>query len=186
MKDLIRLMLVVRPAERPDIDTVLERLGLLATNLKADAAPASLSQAPAASRPFPTPPQASQVVSSNPQDLVSTPASTPGHALPARRASSGSLKLGREGTGTISRSSSPASGMAPLSPQHPRQAGQTQHIAHNHPVWRAGCWVACRPHIGPMSMHAMVSVSINAIVYATAATPTPLLSTIQGSSVQPA
>ena len=128
MKDLIRLMLTVQPAERPDIDIVLGRLGNLATNLKADTAPAAAAPQPSVSRPAaPTPsPQASQgsqPLSTNPHDLVSTPVSASGHVLPARRASSGSLKVGREGSGVPPRSSSPAGGMAPLSPQHSRQTG---------------------------------------------------------------
>ncbi len=125
MKDLIRLMLTVQPAERPNIDSVLDRLGNLATNLKVDTAPAAAAPQPGVSRPAaPTPsPQASQGPQ-GPQPLsVSTPVSASGHVLPARRASSGSLKVGREGSGVPPRSSSPAVGMAPLSPQHLRHTG---------------------------------------------------------------
>ena len=132
MKDLIRLMLTVQPAERPDIDTVLRSLGSFATNLTADTAPTAESRQPAVSRPAaPTlSPQASQgaqgaqPVSDNPTDLVSAPVSVSPHAVPARRASSGSLKVGREAGGVPPRSSSPALGMAPLSPQHLRQPGE--------------------------------------------------------------
>jgi cyclin G-associated kinase len=131
MKDLIRLMLTVQPAERPDIDTVLGRLGNLATNLKVDTAPPAAAPQPGVSRPAaptstPQPSQGApgpQPLSTNPHDLVSTPVSASGHVLPARRASSGSLKVGREGSGVPPRSSSPAVGMAPLSPQHSRQTG---------------------------------------------------------------
>ncbi|DBB05603.1 TPA: hypothetical protein ACH3X1_012546 [Trebouxia sp. C0004] len=131
MKDLIRLMLTVQPAERPNIDSVLDRLGKLATNLKVDTAPAAAAFQPGVSRPAaPTPsPQASQgpqPLSTNPHDLVSTPVSASGHVLPARRASSGNLKVGREGSGVPPRSSSPAVGMAPLSPQHSRQTGSNR------------------------------------------------------------
>ena len=132
MKDLIRLMLTVQPAERPDIDTVLRSLGSFATNLTADTAPTAESRQAAVSRPAaPTlSPQASQgaqgaqPVSDNPADLVSAPVSASPHAVPARRASSGSLKVGREAGGVPPRSSSPALGMAPLSPQHLRQPGE--------------------------------------------------------------
>ena len=135
MKDLIRLMLTVQPAERPDIDIVFGRLGNLATNLKVDTAPAAAAPQPGVSRPAaPTPsPQASQgpqPLSTNPQDLVSTPVSASGHVLPARRASSGSLKVGREGSGVPPRCSSPAVGMAPLSPQHSRQTGMWLPCSH--------------------------------------------------------
>ena len=128
MKDLIRLMLTVQPAERPDIDLVLGRLGSLATGLKVDtgaaaAAPQPGVTTPAAPNPRPHPSQGPQPLSANPHDLVSTPVSASGHVLPARRASSGSLKVGREGSGVPPRSSSPAVGMAPLSPQHSRQTG---------------------------------------------------------------
>lgn len=81
MKDLIRLMLTVQPADRPDIDTVLSSLGSLATNLKVDTTTAPSTEAPSPvgtmrpAPPLPTPqvPPASQPVSSNPQDLISTP-----------------------------------------------------------------------------------------------------------------
>ena len=89
MKDLIRLMLTVQPADRPDIDTVLSSLGSLATNLKLDTATAPSTAAPSPggtarpAPPLPTPqaPQASQPVSSNPQDLISTPVSASGKAV---------------------------------------------------------------------------------------------------------
>ena len=140
LKDLIKLMLTVNPSERPDIETVMGHLGALATHLKVDTAPTAAATAPAAPVSRPAPPTGanqasptvqhmgqhgvqSQPVSSNPHDLMSTPVSAAGHVLPARRASSGSLKLGQQGSGGPSRSSSPASGMAPLSPQPPRPAG---------------------------------------------------------------
>jgi len=89
MKDLIRCMLTVQPAERPDIDTVLDRLGSLATNLKVDTAPATASPqygvgkpaAPAASPQAPQASQGAQPLSTNPQDLVSTPVSATGELL---------------------------------------------------------------------------------------------------------
>lgn len=86
MKDLIRLMLTVQPADRPDIDTVLASLGSLATNLKLDTATAPSTAAPPPTRPvppLPTPqaPKASQPTSNNPQDLISTPASASGMAV---------------------------------------------------------------------------------------------------------
>ena len=88
LKDLIRLMLTVQPAERPTIDTVLTTLGSLATNLKVDtpvAAAAPSSGVTRTAHPIPNPqaPQASQPVSSNPQDLISTPVSSSGQ--PAQR-----------------------------------------------------------------------------------------------------
>ena len=89
MKDLIRLMLTVQPADRPNIDTVLSSLGSMATNLKLDttAAPSTAAPPPGGivrpAPPLPTPqaPQASQPVSSNPQDLMSTPVSASGGAF---------------------------------------------------------------------------------------------------------
>lgn len=139
MKDLIRLMLTVQPADRPNIDSVLTALGSLATNLKVDTAPPAAAAPPGGTRPAPSlpPPQAPQVpqpsqpVSNNPQDLISMPVSTSGHILPARRASSGSLKVPKSsgaypaGSGAPSRTSSPASGRAPLSPQRPSSSSGT-------------------------------------------------------------
>ena len=89
MKDLIRLMLTVQPADRPNIDTVLTSLGSLATNLNVDTAPAAAAPSPGATRPAPPlpstqapqTPQASQPVSSNPQDLISTPVYASGQTL---------------------------------------------------------------------------------------------------------
>ena len=131
MKELIRSMLTVHSAERPDIDTVMSRLGSLATNLNVDTAPTAGPPLPSVSRPVgPTPspqnPQGAQPVSSNPQDLLSRPGSASEHVLPARRASSGNLKVGREGSRVPPRSSSPAMGMAPLSPQHAHPTGHRQ------------------------------------------------------------
>lgn len=89
MKDLIRLMLTVQPADRPDIDTVLSSLGSMATNLKLDTSTAPSTAVPSPggtvrpTPPVPTPqaPQASLPVSSNPQDLISTPVSASGKAV---------------------------------------------------------------------------------------------------------
>lgn len=89
MKDLIRLMLTVQPADRPNIDSVLTALGSLATNLKVDTAPPAAAALPGGTRPAPSlpPPQAPQVpqpsqpVSNNPQDLISTPVSTSGQTF---------------------------------------------------------------------------------------------------------
>lgn len=88
MKDLIRFMLTVQPADRPNIDTVLTALGSLATNLKVDTTPPAAVAAPGGPRPAPPlpTPQASQVpqpvqpVSNNPQDLISTTVSASGQA----------------------------------------------------------------------------------------------------------
>ena len=88
MKDLIRLMLTVQPADRPNIDTVLSSLGSLAIDLKLDTttAPSPAGPSPGVTTrpapPLPTPqvPPASQPVSSNPQDLISTPMSASGKA----------------------------------------------------------------------------------------------------------
>lgn len=136
LRQLLRCMLTVSPADRPDINTVLQHLGQLATNLNADKGPAS----PPPSRPItPAAPSAQQQhlqqqkqqqqqqpVSSNPADLVSAPLPSAVQPLPTRRASSGSLK-GSFQTGAPGRSSSPAVGArtAPLSPTHPRQTGQS-------------------------------------------------------------
>ena len=140
LRQLLRCMLTVSPADRPDIDTVLQHLGQLATNLNADKGPAS----PPASRPItPAAPSAQQQhlqqqkqqqqqqqqqqqpVSSNPANLVAAPLPSAVQPLPTRRASSGSLK-GSFQIGAPGRSRSPAVGAspAPLSPTHPRQTGQ--------------------------------------------------------------
>ena len=136
LRQLLRRMLTVSPADRPDIDTVLQHLGQLATNLNADKGLAS----PPVSRPVtpaaPSAPQQQhlqqqkqqqqQPVSSNPADLVAAPLASAVQPLPTRRASSGSLK-GSFQTGVPGRSSSPSVGAspAPLSPTHPRQTGQS-------------------------------------------------------------
>ena len=128
LRQLLRHMLTVSPADRPDIDTVLQQLGQLATNLNVDQGLTSISTPPA-SRPItPAAPsqhqqrqqqQQPQPVSGNPADLVAAPLPSAGHTLPARSASSGSLKGSMHGAAP-GRTSSPA----PLSPTHPCQTGQ--------------------------------------------------------------
>lgn len=129
LRQLLRRMLTVSPADRPDIDTVLQQLGQFATNLNADKGSAPVAS-PTVSRPIsPAAPsqqhqQQQQPMSSNPADLVAATLPSVGQPLPARRASSGSLK-GSIPSNVSVRTSSPA----PLSPTQPRQTGHTLKVA---------------------------------------------------------
>ncbi len=121
--------LIVQPAERPDMNSVLGRLGYKpqgrhsssGCHFSARGDGVRCSPHPIHSASSGTP--RVSPLSTNPHDLMSTPVSASGLALPTRRASIGSLKVGREGSGVPPRCSSPAMGMAPLSPLHAHQAG---------------------------------------------------------------
>ena len=155
LRQLLRRMLTVAPGDRPNIDTVLQQLGQLATNLHADKGPSAASP-PAASRPsIPAaparqqqqhtqqrPPQQhvqEQPVSGNPSDLVAAPLPSSGHVLPSRRASDRSLKEPAPNNGP-GRSSSPAIGgsPAPLSPTHLHQSSTLPLLQQRRPTPKPG------------------------------------------------